>query len=454
MSHFLRSWKRMLPLEGSITFNNCLQRFMHTGPNKQGEPSCSRFVLSDLPAHLQEEFDESSTAYALRTVLEKRPLEQMRISSNWILPVGWKCRTCKNIWWASAAERTAVPSSSDCRCPFCVAHLNPVNREDHSHRIRVDKEKESTAKKQEGASSSLKKCFPVLASTLICSDTCADSLTHVAHGKALDIQLDSQQQMRWKCGLCCRIWSEPVRARVHRYEAHAKDSVEDPLTPLCPECQSSRSLASLVSSPKERVVHQTKHFLSDDPALLSEVRLRPHQNPRTIALQAETLLNWHCSYCQYDYLASIRHRSKLREGCPRCSGKQQPSSHSFLIQRPDAAKDLSVDISSERARFLTVNSDSQVSFVCHQCHTPYRMSCRTRCLIPEGCTACPKCFLLLSQALSAPSEELPRVSKKRIRKRLMNSKNMVRRLSQKTRSRDSLVIAHHMLKKKDSMLIN
>lgn len=372
----------------------------------------SFFDLSQLPERLRQEFDQDDTARTYSNIVRGR--KQIRVHSSWVLPISWKCQQCCHVWYARLSDRLSVNGEELSGCPHC--------------------------RRRKSASSPLLCAqFPSIASQW---DHQRNS-HHVNNVRVSlsEIQCSSSVAVWWKCDNCFRSWRESAKHRVKRFSLQQNEEK----VAACPECERLLGIKNSLS---------VSAVLADDPYLLSEVRLAPHQDPKEICLNAGTLLKWHCSYCEADYTAPVANRHLYNERCPQCTGVERTPLNLLVVQRPDVVKEISSDISSTALSKLTIRDARPLTFVCRKCLSVYRMPLRTRCMVPKGYPGCPKCFLRLSASLTVPRDSSVPASKKIVKKRLRELRLSNQLLSKQAKTSNSEMVAKHELMRRDRFLRN
>lgn len=401
----------------------------------------SFFDVSLLPSHLREEFDVDANLNGLR-YLTQRTTETspiVKVLPTWVHQVYWRCTSCSTKWSARPTERLD-PQVTDCHgCPSCrKLHADSATR---------------TPRPFTASSSSLVALYPALAAQW-------DS-TRNAHGNNIvllhleDVKPTDQTRVWWLCSLCATPWQESVRSRVIRYEKGVKDlttpAMRHHYVSLCAACERRGATGRVTASVMQQRPFSVQ-FLSDDPLLMEEVRLQPHQDPAAMPLRSETIVSWHCRNCAYDYQASIANRYLRHERCPQCTGRVRTPYNLMTIQRPDVLEEVSKTTSRTRLSYITIYDDTEIPFVCRQCYSPYKMTARARCAVPQGAVACPKCFLAYSQSASqaaAAGPSTPHSSRQRWR-----ITQAARRLSISGRGANRLEVTRNELRKRDGQLLN
>lgn len=478
---------------------------IHTTPISQASPSSLmstsqaplpllHFNLDGLPPQLQREFDVVANERALRHLARKANTKRLKstqtlptarsvvtatsppssepaelcITSSTVHPVMWRCEACHTQWSARPSERANPQTADAYRCPCCYGDATPPPA--------------ATLRDAPLAEKSAAPSVPTAhVSNLLCEVHPALAAQWDTHRNGLlqnsvlqdvtEVHTSSSTKAWWQCPLCRTPWLEAVSSRVARFEmatqaaaAVSKSASSPDVSALvCPACERrgvSRRAGSVASAAQGASQSTTKssmakprRWLSDDPLLLSEALLRPAQNPREISLTGETMLQWRCRTCQFEYGATVANRFLRHERCPQCSGKEKSMMNLLVIQRPDVVQEVSKHISRTRLRYVTVHDDVELPFVCRTCFSPYRMTARVRCAVPRGVPVCPKCFLTSSQvlaeaqqhAMKAGMTQLTLPARRRVQKKALQ-------LSRSNRSADRLATAANELRHRDNAM--
>lgn len=334
--------------------------------------SSNAFVLATLPLYLQKEFDLEENANLLRHLV--RRTSPVVVSPNWLCEVAWKCTRCHCKWTARPTERVSNQLNRYSGCPQC--------REEAQKTLEANITTFSTT--PSSPSMLLHIAYPHL-STEWKGTAEIESRNAAEKTTFFNVSTTSSIKVQWKCRQCARLWKQSVRERVMAIEQQRNDFSHHEGTTFCPDCEAQNGIR-----PLGNLKTRKKSSLSDHSILLSEVHLRPHQDPRKIHLTSAIQLTWQCSYCQWKYVASLKNRYLYHETCPRCAGKQKDSSNSLQIQRPDVQNELKSKYSS--SYLLGTKDTNTMKFTCKKCHATYNMTLKSRCLLSASYTLCPKCL--------------------------------------------------------------
>lgn len=423
----------------------------------------------------------------------------LRVRSNWAQLVRWRCARCQYNWSARPQDRLDPQLSGRYGCPRCqqaaltASPHQPSRSSTSVPSIRTglptfdDKGATASAKtplvRGQSASDtnrppagSLVQQYPNLAAQW---DLERNSLhqNRVPY-RLREVPTSASCRVWWVCSLCRTPWCESVSGRVARVERwkqlHFRHSTREvpcgEVVALCPGCE-ARGAQDRLNPVKTARTAKTRRgsktnepkatpsvvrVLADDPLLMSEVCLRPQQDPHTIELTSPSVLSWHCRYCGYDYQASVANRHLRHERCPQCAGQVRTPLNLLVIQRPDVVHEVSRTISRTALSYVTVQDEKEITFVCRTCQSPYRMTARARCAVPVGGVACPKCFLALSNTVrtavhdghpSTPHAPLSVRQRRRI-------KAKAKGLSRGSVSKERLLVTNNELRKRDHSLRN
>lgn len=399
----------------------------------------SLFDLRDLPEHLKKEFDQLENEKCLKSLL-RRCTGQLKVSSQWNQLVGWKCNKCGGKWSASPSNRTDIHKHTHSQCPYCPTKESDTAVNCNPSSSCVKKESQS----QVGTENELLQiAFPSIAAQW-------DFLRNGNHLNKIsvdvsNIKITSSVCVWWKCPQCRKSWKAAVSSRVLLIQTHSSTlSSGNPL--LCPQCMDNGRVS---------VHHRRSAVLSDHPQLLNEAILPVNENPNCISLYSDRILNWRCSYCLYEYQTTIANRYLRNERCPQCSGKAKSLLNLLVCQRPDVVKEISFKVPQTILKTLSLTDDRKLPFVCKKCHGVYYMSVKTRCLIPKGELACPKCFFRSSLVINSKGclERVPQ-SKKEAKRRIQVHQIETRKMAVYNRCGDSISLAKHILQQNDRSLNN
>lgn len=391
------------------------------------------FDLLALPDHLKEEFDIAENEKYLKPLLQ-RSSAQLKVSPKWNQSVGWKCTHCRGKWWASPSNR--MKRHSEFQCPYC-REIKPTMKG------LQQLTSSSNVFENDTSNSLLRNRFPAIAKQW-------DHLRNGNHLNKIAVDLRSANSLScadawWKCPQCRKSWKESIRSRVLSFEMYSAESTNDYLSLLCPRC---------LESCGHHVLSGNSGFLSDHKQLLNEANLRPNQKADAISLYSDTLLNWTCSYCSHEYQNSVANRYLRNECCPQCSGRVKTYLNLLVCQRPDVVKEISHNISHAFLQKISVMDDRKLPFICRVCHAVYYMKVRTRCMIPKGQLACPKCFFRSSLSESCIAVETSPQSRRQVKRRLQGHRIRTQKAAEQGRCVESISLAQHILEQKDRSLSN
>lgn len=448
------------------------------------------FQLDQLPPQLQREFDVAANQRALRHLVRNSPSphtkqtrgsnavngssvegdgiaadsfspfsSEIRIAPTSVHKAVWRCSECHTQWSARPSDRTNPQTADAYRCPACYG--DATLHQDHLRATAPSSnpsEALSTEKKAPAyASSRLCEVYPALAAQW---DTARNELLQnsVLHD-VTEVRTSSSAKVWWQCPLCRTPWLESVSSRVARYvlatQSLPPSTKTDAAALVCSACErrGASGGTSLSSSSSSTASSGPRRWLSDDRLLLSEALLRPAQNPREISLTSETMLQWRCRSCQFEYVATVANRFLRHERCPQCTGKEKSMMNLLVIQRPDVVAEVSKYISRTKLRYITVRDDVELPFVCRTCFAHYRMTARARCAVPRGVPACPKCFLTNSQVLATAQRQAQQRGvaqlSARVRRRV---REKALQLSRSNRSADRLTATANELQHRDGAM--
>ncbi|CAD2219075.1 hypothetical protein AGDE_08095 [Angomonas deanei] len=384
---------------------------LHKGVScsKVASDASSVFCIKQLPQNLRDEFDHAESRRELTWLFRQgspdKPQNAVEITPRSALKVIWKCKTCSEKFVARPCDR--VSEQAAVGCPRCNANSGVNARR-------------------------LTETHPIIA-----AQWCLEKNTYsnnISQPDLRSVSPDSSAQVWWSCPHCERTWLERINNRVSKFESQ-RTKYGPRFIPLCSAC-SSQGIESRVNGVTQA---RRPQFLSDDKNLLSEARLLPHQDPVSISLSADIVLQWTCGMCAHSYSASVANRALRHERCPQCSGGVTTPYNALLIQRPDVVKEISATISKKALQKLSIFSDMELAFVCRECLSIYTMSVKARCLVPEGTPACPKCFRSASKSLTQTGSD---------------AKNITKPRSPKGTSSDLLEITRNYLRRRDRSLRN
>ncbi|CAJ1986216.1 Domain of unknown function (DUF4379) [Leishmania donovani] len=439
------------------------------------------FELDRLPPQLQREFDVDANQRALRHLW--RPTRagtdsdgasavpfNLPVTPSSVHPVVWRCTHCQSQWSARPSDRTNPQLADAHRCPRCYGGQPlPAGSPDTPTSPDAGAQPGPSSRPSTAATGVGLLCdsYPFLAAQW---DPLRNQLLqNQVLQSVTEVRTSSASMVWWRCPLCLSPWLESVSSRVARYglamQRHSVPSKpslsrtgttpgNDPSRPagelvlLCPSCERRGASSSGAISPAS-----PRRWLADDALLLGEALLRPHQDPQRVSLTSETMLQWRCRSCQFEYAATVANRFLRHERCPQCSGRTKSMHNLLVVQRPDVVREVSKHISRTRLRYITIHDDVELPFVCRTCYAPYRMTARARCAVPRGVPACSKCFLTSSQVLTEAQHQhqhggakaLSARARRRVRQRALQ-------LSRSHRHRERLAATLNELSHHDNAL--
>jgi hypothetical protein len=446
------------------------------------------FNLKRLPPQLQQEFDVTANQRALRHLVRKAtttrrstadvspegssecgaavlstPAPEMSITPSTVHPVMWRCTLCNTQWSARPSDRANTQTADAFRCPCCYGSGDAAmetfplaTKRDHSDISLPVVVSSNNTRPSCSTCGLLCDVHPALAAEW---DSQRNQL--LQNGVLQDVtevHTSSSAKVWWRCPLCCTPWLESVSSRVARYEvatvslskAARRGAAANVAALVCPACE--RRGVSRAASPAT-LSAGPRRCLSDDRLLMSEVLLSPSQNPREISLTSETMLQWRCRTCQYEYVATVANRFLRHERCPQCTGRVPSPMNLLVIQRPDVVQEVSKYISRTRLRYITVHDDVELPFVCRTCFSPYRMTARARCAVPRGVPACSKCFWTGTQVLTEAQRQIAKTGATQLSSRARSRvRQKALQLSRSNRSSDRLAATANELQHRDGAL--
>lgn len=228
--------------------------------------------------------------------------EQYTVSSRY--EAIWKCKTCRQSWHATIAQRT-----HGCGCPFC-AGKRPIPGQTDLATLQPDLVEEWDFEANEKGPE--------------------------------NYTVGSGQKVVWKCKSCGQSWLSTIRDRKNGCG--------------CPFCA------------KRRPIPGKTDLATLRPNLVEEWNYDENEKgPESYTVSSNQKVAWKCKKCKQSWSAIINSRSK-GSGCPYCAGKLPiPGITDLATLNPELAAEWDYDANKSGPENYTVSSGHKVCWKCKNC---------------------------------------------------------------------------------------